>query len=97
MNITMKGVDIKNVSKDMIISTTDFENLIKKYTAVIDNINTAWQGDDALAYVNNARDKYVTQMTSLVDLMKTYGEYLSKIPPVYEELDSEHASKSIDA
>ena len=63
---------------------------------IIDSINTAWNGDDSLKYINTMKEKCLNGLKELNDCVDDYGIYLKKIPDVYGALDEAFSSKKID-
>ena len=96
MNITVKKAEILKTGNDIVACSEDLTTSINRITAVIDNINSIWEGVDSLKYVNTMRDKYIVGLNELQDVVEEYGMYLRNIPEAYTILDETFASKQID-
>lgn len=82
---------------DLIISDLEeFGNQISKLLAVIENINSAWDGDDALSYINILKERYIVNLNEFLKVMNDYSDYLKNVPGAYELLDEIFSSKVID-
>lgn len=69
---------------------------VNKLNATIDTINTAWNGNDALKYVNVMREKYIVGLQELKKIIEDYSLYLKNIPEAYSCLDESFKGKKID-
>lgn len=96
MEVVVEGGSITASSKKILDNSTTFMELIKQFDTIIGNINTAWEGDDALKYINTMKEKYIVEMLKLQAILNSYGTYLSKVPGVYDTLDETFLSKTID-
>jgi hypothetical protein len=96
MNITIKKDEVLKIGKSIIDDASDFEDETKKLLSIIDNINLAWEGADALKYINILKDKYIVGLNELSDVIKNYGEYLKNVPEAYMLLDEAYCSENID-
>lgn len=95
MEISIKKAEIIKKG-DLILSEVDeFERDVKRLIDIIENINLAWEGADALKYVNVLRDKYGVGLIELASVLRNYGNYLKNIPAIYTLLDESFANKKI--
>lgn len=92
----IKKGDVDNFSKQLSDQVQEFDTSIKKFRFIIDSINDAWNGADALNYVNIMREKYAISLTEIKDILKDYEEYLNLVPEAYSTLDETFASKHIE-
>lgn len=96
MNITIKEEEIKKLGANLCNYVDEFNGEIKKFSSLIDSINTAWSGNDATKYINTMKEKYVPQMEELQKILQQYGDYLKNVSSAYTILDDVFASKRID-
>lgn len=96
MDIIIRKADITNYGKQIVEYSSQFNDEIKKFNALIDEINTIWDGADALKYVNVMKEKYITGLEEIKSIIDEYGEYLKKIPDLYSSVDEVFSSKNID-
>ena len=96
MNIEINKTDITNYGNQIIDYSNEFKDEIKKFSALIESINTAWDGADALKYINIMKEKYIVGLEEMKSVLDEYGNYLKKIPEAYSALDEIFSSKSID-
>ena len=73
----------------------DFSDCIKKFSNIVENINIAWNGADALKYINTMKEKNLIELNKLNELLTEYNDFISKIPQAYNLLDEIYSSKSI--
>lgn len=95
MNIIIKSGEVKKISSEILEYEKDFEDDIKKFEMLIDNINTLWKGADALKYINTMKEKYVVGMREMADVIEDYGTYLKNVPDAYSTLDESFSVKKI--
>ena len=95
MKVTINKSSITDVSKTILENVEYLQSDIKKLEEVINSINTAWDGADALKYINTMRDKYIVQLNELIDVIQKNGEYLSNIPKAYDLLDETFSNKNV--
>ena len=96
MKIKVYKKNLKEYGKEIIQYSDDFAGYINQFANIIDSINNAWEGADALKYINTMKEKYLTGLTELNSVIKDYGNYLKTVPEAYETLDEAFASKKID-
>lgn len=96
MNIVINKSDIKNYGNQIIDYSSDFKDEIKKFSALIETINTIWDGADALKYINVMKEKYILGLEEIQNVLDEYGNYLKKIPEAYSAVDEAFSSKNID-
>ncbi len=96
MNIEINVSDVASYGKQMVECSGMFDDSVKEFNALIDAINTIWDGADALKYVNTMREKYIVGLNELKEYMLEYGTYLQKVPESYSALDEVFSSKNID-
>ena len=63
---------------------------------LIDNINTAWNGADALKYVNLMRERYIMKMSKIQEIILDYGNYLKSVPDSYSKVDESFSNRNIN-
>lgn len=96
MDFTIKKNEVTKYGTMLKNYTADFDTQIKKFNSILDNINSAWEGADALKYINIMKEKNLTNMNELTDILNEYGNYLTKIPGAYSNLDEIFTSRKID-
>lgn len=96
MKVIINKSGVSKLSSQMKESTNDFKSEIKKFETVIDGINNAWEGADALKYVNKLRDSYLRKLNELVSDLEKSSEYLENIPLAYNLLDEIYSNKNIN-
>ena len=85
-----------NKSSEIILSNvSDFDSDINKLNGIIDSINIAWNGSDALKYINAMKNSYIPKLKELSEMIKEYSKTLKNTTSSYKELD-EQFSKKID-
>lgn len=96
MNISIKKSSVRDSGKQICDATLDFSSDIKKLENIINNINSAWDGADALKYVNNLKESYIVRLNELAANLENYGEYLINVAKVYDLLDETFSNKNIN-
>ena len=96
MEIIIDGTDTKKIGNNICQYSDDFSNDINKLLNSIESINTAWNGADALKYIQIMRDRYIIGLRELNDVIKKYGNYLENVPEAYSSLDETFSTKSIN-
>lgn len=96
MKVSINKSTVTRKANTILEECEDLEKISNRFLAVIDNINTAWTGADALKYVNNLKEKYVTELNNLTDVVKEYGNYMKNVPEAYDILDEIFESETID-
>lgn len=96
LDIMIRKADIANYAKQIVEYSNEFNDEIRKFDALIDEINTIWDGADALKYINVMKEKYIIGLEEMKKIIDEYGEYLKKIPDLYSSVDEIFSSKSID-
>lgn len=87
--IVKKGNDLLEYSQDL-------EEYIKQFLDIIDSINSVWEGADSLKYINVMKERFVPGLEKMNIVIKEYGDYLKKVPEVYDLIDEIYSSKNID-
>lgn len=96
MNIQINKSATTEYGKQIINDVDDFNNGVESFSWYIDQINTVWEGQDALKYINVMKEKYILRLENMASILEEYGEYLKKVPDTYQALDEAFSSKSID-
>ncbi len=96
MKVTIECSDISNYGKQIIDYSNDFKDQINKFTSLIEEINSIWDGADALKYINTMRDKYIVGLEDLRAILEDYGNYLKQVPEAYQALDEVFSTKRIE-
>lgn len=96
MNVEISKSGLKRIGSNIAEEASNINQYIKNLDNTIDKINTAWQGNDSLIYINTLREKYLTNLSELKSLLNEYGVYLTKIPGVYETLDESFRNRKIE-
>lgn len=92
------------INKDVIVKkgnelleySQDFGEYIKQFLNIIDSINYVWEGADSLKYINVMKERFVPGLEKMNSVIKEYGDYLKKVPEVYDLIDEIYSSKNID-
>lgn len=96
MEIIIDKQSVRKVANQMNEYANDFSKEIEKLSNIIDNINIAWKGDDALKYINLLKTKYFEDLTETKKQIKKYSKYLENIPEAYDALEDTYTNKSIN-
>lgn len=96
MNIVINKSDITNYGNQIVDYSSEFKAEIKKFNALIESINTVWDGADALKYINVMKEKYIIGLEEIKSVLDEYGNYLKKVPETYSVVDEVFSSKNID-
>lgn len=96
MKITVNKNSISKAADEMLDANLGIESEIKKFLNIVSNINEAWKGSDALAYVERLSNTYIPKLQEYSKYINNYGEYLKNIPGAYELLDELYANKNIN-
>lgn len=96
MDIVISKSDITNYGNQIVDYSSEFKDEITKFSALIESINIAWDGADALKYINVMKEKYVVCLEEIKSVLDEYGNYLKKVPETYSAIDEVFSSKSID-
>jgi uncharacterized protein YukE len=92
-------VNPDRITKDgnnIIQLSNEFSSQIKSFESIIDKINSVWEGQDSLQYINTMKEKYVVGLKELNDVILNYGNYLKNVSISYKVLDQTFATKQID-
>lgn len=96
MNVVVNKDFVIKSGNDIIQYAESFDSYIKRFVSIIESINTVWEGNDSLKYINIMKEKYLVGLEELNQCIKDYGQYLKNIPNAYEILDEVFSSKNID-
>lgn len=96
MKVTINKQSVSNVSKVILENVEYLQNDVKQIENVINSINEAWEGADALKFINTMRDKYISELNEAIDIISRNGTYLSNIPKAYDLLDETFSNKNIN-
>lgn len=96
MEVMINKTQTSKYGEKLISYTNSFEDDIKKITAIIENINLAWEGNESLKYVNVMKEKYIAGLQELKDVLEDYGTYLKKVSDSYSSVDEVYSSKKIN-
>ena len=96
MKIVMNSSTIESLGNKVLSCSKTFENDTKKINSLIDSINSAWEGNDSLKYINTLKNKMEPVLKELSEEMNKYGLYLKNVPNTFDILDDEYASKEIE-
>lgn len=96
MKITIDSSNVSKLGKSIVENSNNLINDVKKLESIIGDINTAWEGADALKYINSMRDKYVKEISDFAGIVEKYGEYLQNVPGAYDLLDETFSNKNIN-
>lgn len=90
-----KDIIVKR-GNDLLEYSQDFGEYIKQFLNIIDSINSVWEGADSLKYINVMKERFVPGLEKMNSVIKEYGDYLKKVPEVYDLIDEIYSSKNID-
>lgn len=93
--MTINDSEINKSSEIILSNVSDFDSDINKLNGIIDSINVAWNGSDALKYINAMKNSYIPKLKELSEMIKEYSKTLKNTTSSYKELD-EQFSKKID-
>ena len=93
MRIRVSRSETKKVSNEMLEAADSFEQYLKNFISIIENINNIWQGQDAVKTINMMRDKYVPMMYKYLDMLERYAEYVGRVFGAYGMLDKIYSDK----
>lgn len=93
--IIVNGDQIENTGDIIKEYASTLQSKIKEIEDALDRINVAWQGDDAVSYLNSMRSKYIVALQKLEERVDTMADYLKKVPSTYSALDESYGSKNI--
>lgn len=96
MAVIVNKNDITNYGEQIIEYSEEFSSEIRKFSELIDSINKAWDGADALKFVNTMKEKYVVKLEELKSVLDDYGKYLKDVSETYTIVDEIFSSKVID-
>lgn len=96
MDILIKKSDILNYGNQIIDYSSEFKDEINKFNALIESINSIWNGSDALKYINVMKEKYIVGLEEMKTVLDDYGNYLNKITETYSSVDEVFSTKNID-
>lgn len=96
MSIVVNPDRITKDGNNIIQLSNEFSSQIKSFESIIDKINSVWEGQDSLQYINTMKEKYVVGLKELNDVILNYGNYLKNVSISYKVLDQTFATKQID-
>ncbi|MGN1311930.1 MAG: WXG100 family type VII secretion target [Bacilli bacterium] len=86
---------IKKEGQKICECSAKVDDLYKRLIALLDDLSTAWEGDDAEKFITSLRNIYLPSLEKLVIRYSQHGEYLKSIHKPYSNLDSEFGRKKI--
>lgn len=93
MRIKINRVEATKASREIMLSAETFESDVKKFLAIIENLNIAWEGQDALKLINVLRDKYVPMLNAYSIMLKNNSEFIGKVFTAYATVDKKYSDK----
>lgn len=96
MEVYIDKDSVSSEANTIISDLDEFKVQINKLLSVIENINSAWDGNDALKYVNTLKEKHIPNLNEFLENLNDYSDYLKNVPGAYELLDEIFASKVMD-
>ena len=96
MNIIINKTEIINYGNQILDYSSEFKDEINKINALIESINTVWDGADALKYINVMKEKYIVGLEEIKVVLDEYGTYLKRVPETYSAIDEVFSSKNIN-
>ena len=85
MNIVISKSDITNYGSQIVDYSSEFKDEIKKFSALIESINTAWDGADALKYINTMKEKYIVGLEEIKSVLDEENE--AKLKKFWDEIE----------
>lgn len=95
MEININSSDVTSLAIQLYDCAESLENEIKKIRNTINNVSSAWTGNDAAKYVNVMQEKYILGLEELKDKITAYAVYLNNIPGAYDLLENIYSDKHI--
>lgn len=95
MKIIVKEEGLKSIGSNLINNSEELNSEVEKINAAIEGISGAWQGQDFNTFKEITNSKYVANVKSLSESLKSNGEFLKKVPSYYDKSDQKMASKKI--
>ncbi len=96
MDIYINRGAIGKTGNNIVVIANDIQSEINKIAAIVNDINSAWEGEDATKYVNTMHDTFLPKMKEFKDAITEYGTWLEKVPDAYSALDESFASKKLN-
>ncbi len=96
MKIIVKKDEINQCANKLINSSEELRNELLIVQSVLNSINDAWAGLDAIKYIKVLEQKYILELEKLSDCIENYGNYLKGVPDDYARVDEIYASKKIN-
>ena len=96
MEIIVNSEGIKSVSTSLKNSITFLEEKKSQINTLMDGINEAWKGIDAMKYIEAIRINYIKELENLSECLNDCSEYLAKVPESYNKVDEQFASQKIN-
>lgn len=95
MKIRVNKTGIKNVGKQLSTDAEKLHSEAQKINSIINELAGYWEGADRNKVVGIIKDTYLINMEKAKKRIGSYGEYLQKVPGVYDTLDNAYMKKKI--
>ncbi len=82
--MTINDSEINKSSEIILSNVSDFDSDINKLNGIIDSINIAWNGSDALKYINAMKNSYIPKLKELSEMIKEYSKTLKYTKTSYK-------------
>lgn len=96
MKIIVNSEEIKSISTNLKNSATFLEEKKGQINTLMEGINEAWKGMDAMKYIEAIRINYIKELESLSECLNDCSDYLAKVPEAYNKIDEQFASQKIN-
>ncbi len=75
------------IGNNIIDKSADFANKTRQLENEIDDILSAWDGEEAAKYIKLLKENYVINLSHLAQAIENYGIYIKDISSIYSSLE----------
>ena len=95
-NIAISNSKVKSIVSMLREEKENIDGFLSSLNVEVDNINVAWQGQDALAYINKMKNDYNVLIDDFNKCLDTYIEFLNGVFNEYDTFNDEYLSRKIE-
>ena len=93
MRVSINSTQLKNQGNILNQYASDINNYTKDLIRIMDELNTAWAGSDALKYVNSFKDIYIkTNLLDLVRVLENHGKFLIDVANKQQAIEAKYSN-----
>ena len=95
MKIQVSPGKMKNISNELLNYSEDVKKYVLQLERIVDSINSIWEGDDSLKYINTMKEKNINSLQELNKCIVDYGRYLGDVHETYQMVYNGYKERKI--